>query len=625
MNPEQLLESNEINRYFYDQIKNSLAFFVLPSDLKESYIEDAKIMSAAGVSSHEAQKTFYHIMTHTQDIILDGTIVSVGKIRPYMLPKIYESIYKNKDKYPIDTLIGFYFAVAAAIKDLKIEISPEINKRLVDYSKNIKLAYPEGWSGMIAHQPYDISRWMRATGDIYSRARTGEDIEKAFAIVTSNWDKMEQIDYKHWLRFYQEGVNQKYKTANYEDSFYTNPLEYSSLKANLPTPPKEELEPEEKQKEKSDVNDVRDTIEQQRSRIVSRLHAAEKLLASMEGQLFAGDDQETMLMLLQELKRKVQTANKIRIKSSLFDDFIYRTANLLNNYGKTKQAAFFYKIAQAPDADLGLVPPSPELPGVASPLMSEMPPPDANNPTKDAFKKFFALLETGVADVEEIKNAKADDEALIIVEAQAAPVAAPAAMPAEAPIEAELPAEPAVERVINEGPGTKASTNIDEEIETVLKRVSVADVVRRLDLLSGLFKRREIARQLAIIDLMLDKLGIGSFFPSLGEAARSNLESSQYIATRIEDILSKLRGSLETQKTEQMVEQEMQPSQPTETKLQRQLAEQQDKEKERKERRKAFEDAKAAGEAPETGVAAQAPEALKQPAQVQQAAPVVPR
>ena len=53
----------------------------------------------------------------------------------------------------------------------------------------------------------------------------------------------------------------------------------------------------------------------------------------MDGQLFAGDDQEFMLKLLQDLKRKVQTANKIRLRSSLFEDYIYRTANFLLVHG----------------------------------------------------------------------------------------------------------------------------------------------------------------------------------------------------------------------------------------------------------------------------------------------------
>jgi flagellar biosynthesis GTPase FlhF len=85
-----------------------------------------------------------------------------------------------------------------------------------------------------------------------------------------------------------------------------------------------------------------------------------------------------------------------------------------------------------------------------------------------------------------------------------------------------------------------------------LDNVKVADVVKRLELVSNVLKNREIPRQLAIVDLMLDKLGIASFFPTLAEATRSALESNQYMSTRIEDVLGKLRGSLEPSEKEKI-------------------------------------------------------------------------
>jgi hypothetical protein len=74
--------------------------------------------------------------------------------------------------------------------------------------------------------------------------------------------------------------------------------------------------------------------------------------------------------------------------------------------------------------------------------------------------------------------------------------------------------------------------------------IKISDVIDRLDTVSSILKNREIPRQLAIVDLMMDALGIASYFPALAEATRSALESNQYMCTRIEDILSKLRGSL---------------------------------------------------------------------------------
>lgn len=79
-----------------------------------------------------------------------------------------------------------------------------------------------------------------------------------------------------------------------------------------------------------------------------------------------------------------------------------------------------------------------------------------------------------------------------------------------------------------------------DAIDKAFADIKVSDIVKRLQGLARLFKNREIARQLSIIDLMLDKLGIAGLFPQLAEATRSALESNQYSSVRIEEILSKL-------------------------------------------------------------------------------------
>jgi hypothetical protein len=51
-------------------------------------------------------------------------------------------------------------------------------------------------------------------------------------------------------------------------------------------------------------------------------------------------------------------------------------------------------------------------------------------------------------------------------------------------------------------------------------------------------------RQLGIVDMMLDSLGLASLFPSLSEAQNKALEANNYISTRVDDILAKLRGAM---------------------------------------------------------------------------------
>ncbi len=91
-----------------------------------------------------------------------------------------------------------------------------------------------------------------------------------------------------------------------------------------------------------------------------------------------------------------------------------------------------------------------------------------------------------------------------------------------------------------------STSKFDARVEEVFSNITVADVVTKLEDLSKIFKTREVPRQLGVVDMMLDSLGIASFFPSLSEATNKALESNNYISTRIEDIISKLRGSMAT-------------------------------------------------------------------------------
>ena len=90
------------------------------------------------------------------------------------------------------------------------------------------------------------------------------------------------------------------------------------------------------------------------------------------------------------------------------------------------------------------------------------------------------------------------------------------------------------------------ATEFDEKIDSAFANLKVDDVVAKLEDLAKIFKVREVPRQLAIVDMMLDSLGLASYFPSLSEAQNKALDSNNYISTRVEDILSKLRGAMDT-------------------------------------------------------------------------------
>lgn len=86
----------------------------------------------------------------------------------------------------------------------------------------------------------------------------------------------------------------------------------------------------------------------------------------------------------------------------------------------------------------------------------------------------------------------------------------------------------------------------DKKVDEMFADLTISDIVSKLEDLAKIFKVREIPRQLAIVDMMLDSLGLASYFPSLSEAQNKALDSNNYISTRVEDILSKLRGAMVT-------------------------------------------------------------------------------
>jgi len=91
--------------------------------------------------------------------------------------------------------------------------------------------------------------------------------------------------------------------------------------------------------------------------------------------------------------------------------------------------------------------------------------------------------------------------------------------------------------VVEEGDGPEDPT-------AALSNVTVESLVAHLSALSTMYNRREVSRELAVIDLMMEKLEIGAFFPAMGEAMAKALEANTYIGTRIDEILSKIRSAL---------------------------------------------------------------------------------
>lgn len=88
------------------------------------------------------------------------------------------------------------------------------------------------------------------------------------------------------------------------------------------------------------------------------------------------------------------------------------------------------------------------------------------------------------------------------------------------------------------------TTNFDNKIDQVMAGATIADAIAELESISQSYKSREQPRRLSRADMILDYLGLASYFPQLSEAQAKALEANNYISTRIDNILSQLRGAM---------------------------------------------------------------------------------
>ena len=166
--------------------------------------------------------------------------------------------------------------------------------------------------------------------------------------------------------------------------------------------------------------------------------------------------------------------------------------------------------------------------------------------------------------------------------------------PVQAPIveeplevtEADIPVKPPEEGEVEV---ERPASDIDSKMDSIMSNVSMEDIVLELENLAKVFKVREIPRRLALIDMLLDAKGLSSYFGNLSEAQAKALESNNYISSRIEDILSKLRGSIATRDIDLEGQTQSTPTDayPIKAKLEQDA----NKEKERKQLRKQQENA----------------------------------
>ena len=542
--------------------------FILKSETsnqeKSNLINDLNnyfnIMSGIGINNEKDFKDFFYITSHAEKIIQD---ILKTKLDEVNLAKISSIIYKNREEYPINTIINFYKSAKNAIDNSNLTIK--------------KKAYPQAYEDHYVLAPHNLNKWIEKTREIYAMVQQGYDLGNAFDIITKEWDNMEKFDFKSWLNFYQSGQHESYKTAQYGGNLNQQPqfevgdgvrINPQQLKAKIPGLP-QVFQPDQKeqiQQEKQRID--KEELAEKSRQLIGRLNSAEKIFTSSDFKKMLGNEYEVWLETLHTLKRKIQISN-IRT-AQMIEDMIILSGNKLRAQGFNKSANIMIKLAQ----EVPVAPPTADTPvpdllgdiGEESNIAAEpMPSLDTASPdAKDlsdpdgAMKEFVENLG---GDIEETKrkDKKAADEFIamyITAIGKQADFDGALISVGEEPI--IRVAQVIEDTIVPAGPGEKVpgtkpiqapvgnSDAVDDAISAALQNITLADIIDKLEDLSSLFSNRQVVRELTTVDLMMQAKGIASFFPSLAEATKSALDSNQYVLTRIEDILAKLKGAVGT-------------------------------------------------------------------------------
>lgn len=491
-----------------------------------------KAMSVAGVDNENDYRDFFYVMTYVPKIA--GEVLE-RNINRSEISEISHLVFENRDNYPINTLYNFYQAVEAAINN-----SETIKKE----------AYPQGVDTVYVKPPHNLTKWVNSMREIYAFKTRGMDGQSAFDKVTEKWTTMERNNFKHWLDFYESNNHLSYKIADkvyYDFGGVPVPVgrQQQLLSANIPNVALTENDIQDVKQEKPE-----DTLAEKVKQLIGRLNSAEKIYTSNNFKNLLGDEHEAWLATLHQLKRKIQTSPLKN--ASTIEDLIERFANQLQHKGLIRTAAALVKVAQpAPPPvgeDFGGLLGSPSDPSMSGPSMGNAGDEDLNDPdaAMDEFmENMGARPDKKRQEFEKNKNNDTNDldDADIVVSEddydidKRAQISSGPLPPTPAP--KSLPSDPNVE--------LKKPTNqeniIDDKLDQALKDISIQDVIYKLEGLAQLYKNRPLATELNKVDFMMNALGISAYFPNMAEAIKSALDSNQYVLTRIDDVLSKLRGA----------------------------------------------------------------------------------
>jgi hypothetical protein len=369
----KMVPVNEFMLMSYQEFQNILkaASFNINSSRAYWIAPDGKIINAEGSHGKKAIEILGFDKDYNYDKATDD-FLNIGAIRITRYNNLIGFDCKFMDELHFERMIDFILDYNVSVDKVIIEQKgynkeftlnqflslsfPEF-QNIIKIASNNKIAYPQDPSPRIPAQPYNVQKWIDTTKNIYVLVLKGHTEPEAFDILTNKWDKMEKLDFKHWLKFYQSNQHLAYKKAdgNYiENSGTVIPI--NNLKAHLPGVPSRI--PDFVRQDVQNIVDFENAEDEKRYReeqaklmlaqkvqaLIGRLNSAEKIFTSANFKNVLDSEYEPWLASLHDLKRKIQLA-KIR-NATLISDLIKLSGNRLMATGFIKAAKSMYCLAE---------------------------------------------------------------------------------------------------------------------------------------------------------------------------------------------------------------------------------------------------------------------------------------
>ena len=404
-----------------------------------------------------------------------------------------------------------------------------------------KISYPESYWKTIA-KPHNITEWINAFQEILDRAQTiGKN--QAIKEITQNWENEDVEDFLSWMKFYEGFNHLKYKQAQQyvPNLISTIPGSDDPGVVHKPDPAKQLA------------------LANHKKKIISRLDSLEKLVRSDDLSV-TGVEISDLIKSIHDLKSKFYNLKLASIRT--YDDIVVQSSNKLLSKGFVKSANLLFMVQADENVSAGDLANRPtENDSNATPAnntqqgyleapqlpLSDVDPLDLGNAIDIGMSDDSLInLEFEIPEDKEIIKVTAQELSADQVPTQpvAENIAPEETVESIEPtnVEPELPEQEEISlKEINEN-----SQTIDSMLENAFGNVTPEMIMKKLEEVSQIFKTKEIPRQLAIVDFMLDKLGMSTFFPQLSEASGKAIESSNYISTRIDEVLNYLRGTIKS-------------------------------------------------------------------------------